>query len=74
MFLQVNEVIDRLDDSEYDKPRLKYVSADLHEELAKKEPDSTFIERCWETLKDIAEMSSLLLPVIQSFLQHGQNS
>lgn len=72
-FLLVNELIDRLDDTEYDKPRLKYVSADLQEELAKTEPDSNFIARCWEKLKDIGEMSSLLLPAIQQFLQHGQN-
>ena len=73
VFMQVYEAIDRLDDSEYDKSRLKYLTADLREELAKPEPDRRFIARCWEKLKDLREMSSILLPVIQQFLQHRQN-
>ena len=69
VFMQVNEFIESLDGSKYDKQRLEYAAADLKEELAKPAPDSGLIERFWNKLKSVAEIARLLLPLIQRFLQ-----
>lgn len=71
IFTHVNELIERLNPSQYDKQRLKYIASDLHEELAKSEPDGGFVKRCWNNLKDVAEIASQLLPIVQPFLQQG---
>ena len=71
VFAQVNELIEQLDDSKYDKQRLKFTAVDLKEELGKPAPDKNFINRCWDHLKKVPKIAAILSAIVQPFLPQG---